>query len=573
MKRLISIIVILSLSTGVAWAAAKNYRIGILMWSDSPHEQQTAAGFREGLALSGLRHEFEQLVVANDYNHADSVLARWQKDHFNLIFTVGDRATRYANQRIRHIPIVFSAVTNPVSDDLVDKWNMPGGNITGASSWVDVEKKLETFRRAKPRLKAIGVMFNAENMISTDEVCTMFTLAQAQGLQLYSESILSGEDIEPSLLSLLEKNIDALWLPEDELIFDNLKKIAEFASEHKLSVLSSTLKGVENTPEYLAFAQVGLTVDYHKLGHRSVFHAVSILDQGFPAMHLPVETLPAIVVANTNAADAIGQVMPPLFLAYSDRVISGFAGEKISVPGTGDSQELLRELASAFEQKLSSVGKVEVPESVGSTGGIKALLADRATLARTARALHESEVQQGLKSVQFAVSPVVFTVHPSVTGIDNLNSRDIVDIYAGRIVDWREVGARRNRIYAVSREPGDSSLQVIKKKLEGFDDITAPSAKVIFNTPDTVRTLINHRFTLGYVPLSAIKDSDLKVMKLDNVYPSAESVLDGSYPLVVPYYIAYRDEPMGLAKAFIDFIFSDEGRKIIENSGAIPVRR
>jgi phosphate transport system substrate-binding protein len=96
---------------------------------------------------------------------------------------------------------------------------------------------------------------------------------------------------------------------------------------------------------------------------------------------------------------------------------------------------------------------------------------------------------------------------------------------------------------------------------------------VIFNTPDTVRTLINHRFTLGYVPLSAIKDSDLKVMKLDNVYPAAESVLDGSYPLVVPYYIAYRDEPMGLAKAFIDFIFSDEGRKIIENSGAIPVRR
>ena len=572
MRRHSVFLLLLCLCLPQAWALNDTYRIGILLWQDSNNELLTAKGFREGLALSGLRHEFDQRIVSGSVSEATSILQEWKNQRFDLIFTVGDRATRYAQTWIKHIPIVFSAVTNPVSDDLVEKWSMPGGNVTGTSSWIHTEKKLETFRRAWPRLKSLGVIYNPENPVATDEVCTMFSLAQAQGLELHSESIIDSDQISQALQTLLDQGVDALWLPEDELLFNNLKQVGDFAVQHKLAVFSSTLKGVENTDQYTAFAQVGLTVDYHKLGHRSVYHAVSILTQGFPPRHLPIETLPAIVVANANAASAIGYVMPPLFLAYSDRVISGFAGETIVVGGTGDSQELLRSLATALEKNLTQ-GKIDIPESIGSTGGIKSVLAGRIRLARTARPLRSGEIEQGLSQILFAKSPVVFTVHPSVTGIDNLNSRDLVEIYSGRIVDWRDVGAPRNKIYAVAREPGDSSLQVIQQHIPGFGDITKPKAKIIYNTPDTVRTLADHRYTLGYVPMSAIKGTELVAMKLDNEAPTAENIRSGRYPLVVPYYIVFREPPVGLAEAFIDFIFSDEGKAIIEEFGAVPVDR
>jgi phosphate transport system substrate-binding protein len=572
MKRFVFLFLSFNLFVPAAWCLNDTYRIGILLWDDSTQALQTATGFREGLALSGLQHQFDQKIAEGNINRVKSILNGWKEQRFDLIFTVGDRATRFAQQEVKHIPIVFSAVTNPVSDDIVDKWSMPGGNITGTSSWIHTEKKLETFRRAKPRLKTLGVLFNPENAVSTDEVCTMFALAQSQGLQLHSESILDSDHLAESLQKLLDKDIDALWLPEDDLIFNSMKQIGEVATRNKLAVFSSTLKGVENTPDYTAFAQVGLNVNYHKLGHRSVYHAVSILTQGFPPQHLPIETLPAIVVANVNAANAIGYVLPPLFLAYSDRVISGFAGEKLVIGGTGDSQSLLRALAEGLEKNLTQ-GNVDIPDSIGSTGGIKSILAGRIQLARTARPLRAGEIEQGLKALLFAKSPIVFVVHPSVTGIDNLNSRDIIEIYSGRIIDWREVGAPRNRIYAVSREPGDSSLRIIREHLPEFNDITSPHAKVIYNTPDTVRTLANHRFTLGYVPLSAIQGTDLVTMKLDNIYPSPENIESGLYPLVLPYYIVYRDTPVGLAQAFIDFIFSEDGKRIIESFGAIPVNR
>ena len=246
-----------------------------------------------------------------------------------------------------------------------------------------------------------------------------------------------------------------------------------------------------------------------------------------------------------------------------------FSGQKIVIAGTGDSQELLRTVAAALETKFAGV-MIEVPDSTGSGGGIKALLDGKCDLARVARPLKEREKKSGLTYKLFARSPVVFVVHPSVSGLDNLNSGDIIGVYSGKITNWDRLGARPGKIYPIIREPGDSSREILNALLPGFQEIAEFRAKVVYTTPETLAVLTKHCNTMGFLPMTAVGDSGLKVMKIDNFFPSPENVNSERYKFVTPLALVYHQEPTGLTKAFIDFLFSGEGAEIIRDFGAIP---
>jgi len=244
---------------------------------------------------------------------------------------------------------------------------------------------------------------------------------------------------------------------------------------------------------------------------------------------------------------------------------------KIVIGGTGDSQELLRALAAAF-MKTQGGCKIEVPDSVGSSKGIKAVTSGQIDLARVARPLKEDEKKLGLTYLLFAKSPIVFAVHPSVEDINNITTEQILGIYSGKITDWSRLGAKAGKIYPLTREASDSSLSVLNIKLPGFADINNPTAKVVYTTPANVAALEGHQNTIGFVPLSAIVGTQLRILKVNGVYPSVENIHDGKYDIFVFFGIVYKEKPKELARKFIDFIYSKDGRKIITATGAVPAR-
>ena len=244
---------------------------------------------------------------------------------------------------------------------------------------------------------------------------------------------------------------------------------------------------------------------------------------------------------------------------------------KIVVSGTGDSQELMRALAKALMGKLGS-GEIEVPDSTGSKGGIRAVADGEIDLARVARFLKEDEKKLGLTYQLFAKSPVVFVVNPSVTDINNITTEQLIGIYSGGIKDWSQLGIQAGKIYPITRESGDSSLLVLEEKLPDFAKIKTSVAKVIYLTPEAVAALTEHKGTIGFVPLSMAVGTKLRVLKVNGVYPSNENVLDGKYEMVVPFGIVYKEQPKGLAKSFVDFLYSEDGQKIITEMGAVPAR-
>jgi len=263
-------------------------------------------------------------------------------------------------------------------------------------------------------------------------------------------------------------------------------------------------------------------------------------------------------------------------LVLSCAVIFSMAGnicaaqEEIVISCSGDNQELIRVLAVEFE-KANPGTKVDVPESIGSSGGIKALTRGTCDLARIARPLKDKEKADGLDYKIFAYSPVVFAVNPGVKGIDSMTFEQLLGVFSGRIASWSELGGKKQKIYTAQRESGDSCLTVLEKNIPGWDSIEKSSNQIIYSTPEMIRTIAKYDNTIGYAPLSMVKNSGLKVIKIAGVYPSVENIKDGSYRLAVPFGIAWKGELQGAVRAFVDFILSPEGQSIIADNGAVPL--
>jgi len=256
-----------------------------------------------------------------------------------------------------------------------------------------------------------------------------------------------------------------------------------------------------------------------------------------------------------------------LFLLTSTSTASN---ESITIAGTGDSQYLLRQLVDDFQNQHPGT-KILVPNSVGSGGGIKLLLSGRTELARIARPLKPKEQAEGLQERIFAYSPIVFVANLPNQCLDAISGQQFIDMLRGKITNWKQLGScPDHKIYIANREEGDSSKIVMEREIPEIKRIEDPAGRTIYSTPETFDTLNHYQYSFGYLPKSQIQKSSLYILKFDGVAASKENIQSGRYKLVVPLGIVWKDQPTGLTKKFLDYLFSAEAAKLMEELSAIP---
>ncbi|MBF0382516.1 MAG: substrate-binding domain-containing protein [Magnetococcales bacterium] len=255
----------------------------------------------------------------------------------------------------------------------------------------------------------------------------------------------------------------------------------------------------------------------------------------------------------------------------ADNSVKKNKAQSIIIAGTGDSESLLRLIAKRFEKDNSSSDiTVYVPDSIGSGGGILALKKGVVQLARTARPIKKRE-REGLISIPFAISPVVFAVHPTVMGIDGLTSHDILAIYSGQIKNWSELGGVDHKIYVVEREHGDSSLRALGRTFAGWrSDLQI--GKMYYSTATAAKAVANHPYTIGYLPLSIALGSGLKVLNIDGKAPDESNIVSGEYPYILYFELVAKKPVAGWEKKFISYMFSPKIRMFMKKIGVYPIR-
>jgi len=238
----------------------------------------------------------------------------------------------------------------------------------------------------------------------------------------------------------------------------------------------------------------------------------------------------------------------------------------ITIAGSTSVQPFSEVLAEEF-MALYPGTRVNV-QGGGSSQGIEAVRNRVCDIGASSRELSSGE--KGLHEFLIAKDGIVLVVHPS-NPIDNLSLTQVRDIFGGYIENWQEVGGSRADIVLVSREAGSGTR-------EGFETLAMDGESVsdralIANSTGAIRMIVaGDRNAIGYVSL-AVLDSTVKPLKIDGVEPTAENILNGSYPISRPFIYLTREEPEGLTRTFIDFVLSDKGQSILENEGAVRVKQ
>lgn len=240
--------------------------------------------------------------------------------------------------------------------------------------------------------------------------------------------------------------------------------------------------------------------------------------------------------------------------------------ESIDIVGTGDGMAIMESLAAVFNT-IHPEHTVTIADSIGSSGGIKAVGNDRSRLGRVARQLKDKEKPYGLVYLPIAKFPVVFFVNSSVD-VNHLSRQQILEIYSGKIINWKDAGGSNSRIRVVIREKGDSSMMNLRDTFPGFFELVfTVHSKIATTTQNNLDTVLMKPGAIGFGPYSDAIEAGLKVLTIENKHP-----LEQGYPSFGVLALIFKEvNRKGVIASFIDFIATVKGVNAIKSSHALPI--
>ncbi|MEQ8236119.1 MAG: phosphate ABC transporter substrate-binding protein [Syntrophomonadaceae bacterium] len=240
----------------------------------------------------------------------------------------------------------------------------------------------------------------------------------------------------------------------------------------------------------------------------------------------------------------------------------------LTVAGSTSVQPFSEVLAEEFMAANPGV-KINV-QGGGSSVGIESAVSGAAGIGAVSRTVTAAEMAQGLTWRVIALDGIALVVNPA-NPISNLKTEDVVNIYLGNINNWKELGGIDAPITVVTREEGSGTREAFASLVMNKKDIIK-SAIVQNSTGAIVATVAGDKNGVGYVSLSSIRP-EVKALSIDGIPATEINVRTRDYKLQRPFIFVTKGEPTGLAKAFIDYVLSPEGQKLIVEEGAISASR
>ena len=147
--------------------------------------------------------------------------------------------------------------------------------------------------------------------------------------------------------------------------------------------------------------------------------------------------------------------------------------------------------------------------------------------------------------------------------VNDLSVEEVRDIYAGEYTNWSEVGGVNRTINPLSRLEGSGSQSAMEAFMKGRE--IAPKSPFAL-------TGASIGFSFRYYMDGIVNNDDVKMLSLNGIYPDEENIKSREYPVVMEFYAIYReDNPNENIRALIDWILSDEGQTLIEESGYVRI--
>ncbi len=298
----------------------KTGRIGISQLVTHPALDACTEGIIDGLADNGYA---EGDYVTIDYQNSEldmslvaSIAQKFVSDKVEVIVTIATPNSQAAISAAKgtEIPVVFSAISDPVGSGMVSSWdNHPDENVTGISDMISVEDDVNLILEIVPGVKTLGTLYNAGESNSVFLTEKLNEACDKLGIEVVEKTVSTSADVLSASQSLVGQ-VDAIWVGTDNTVVTGLEALIKVCEDNNIPLFPSDDPSIERG----GIACWGFA--YYDIGYQTGEMVAKILD-GADASKIPVEKGETISLSiNTAAAERMGVTIPQSVIDKAETV-------------------------------------------------------------------------------------------------------------------------------------------------------------------------------------------------------------------------------------------------------------
>jgi putative ABC transport system substrate-binding protein len=307
-------------AAAVSWAGgprAATARIGVTAIVEHPALDACRDGIREELEARGYvlgsRLDFRYQSAQGQPATAAQIARRFVGDGVDVLVPISTPSAQAAVAATRQIPIVFSAVTDPLGAGLVQSLEKPGGNVTGLSDLSPIAQHLDLIREIVPVLGRIGVPYNPGEANAVTLVRLLKAEAAARRIEVVEAAATRSADVQAAARSLAG-SVDAIYVPTDNTVVSALEAVIAAGRQARTPVFAGDTDSVARG----AIATIGF--DYGQIGRQTGALVARVLEGEKPGDIPVAQATGTDLVVNKVAAASFGLIVPEAVLARAARI-------------------------------------------------------------------------------------------------------------------------------------------------------------------------------------------------------------------------------------------------------------
>ncbi|MBR5520497.1 MAG: ABC transporter substrate-binding protein [Oscillospiraceae bacterium] len=322
MKKLIALVLAMVMSLSLVACGGgeatnedgtEKVKIGILQQLEHPSLDEAREGFVQALKDNGYV-DGENMVLdyqnaQSDQSNLTSMGDRLVNNENDLILAIATGAAQTLAAKTQTIPVMITAVTDPVDAGVVDSMEKPGTNVSGTSDASPMEDQVDLLMEICPETKVIGLMYTSSEDNSVLQISQVKEILDARNIAYVEQTVTNSNDVQQAVRSIVTK-CDAIYIPTDNVLASSMALVADVTREAKVPVITGFTSGVTDG----GLATLGIS--YYNLGYQTGEMAVKVLE-GADVSTMPVETQKEYdYVVNDETVEALGIEIPEKYQAY-----------------------------------------------------------------------------------------------------------------------------------------------------------------------------------------------------------------------------------------------------------------
>ena len=283
------------------------FNIGIIQIAEDQNLNAARKGFMDKLQASGYI-QGQNLII--DYRNArnnqdtlQSIAQEFASKRYDLILALATPSAVAIARETTDIPILFTAVSDPIAVRLVKHLDQPQTNVTGTTDMNPIQQQFSLIKKLVPGAKCIGIIYNDQEAISQSQLNKALETAKVLNLSLVEATVGTGSEV-PQAVNSLTGRVDVIYVPNDETVISAAPALAQAANQNKIPLFAGQKSFVN------AGGLASISIDYERLGWQTGQMAIKILQGSCPETMAVENPQEFEIIINKSTARLLNIAIP-----------------------------------------------------------------------------------------------------------------------------------------------------------------------------------------------------------------------------------------------------------------------